>query len=140
MLERRCRVVQIGQGHALLRAEPGSCSGCVGCSGRCGLLPGSNLEISVGLADIDGELREDGWARLSLHESTLRNEALHGYGLPLAGMLAGAVLGYFIALPLGLPTDVATAVAAFAGTLLSLSRSKRGATGVVRVRPESASS
>ncbi len=137
MLERRCRVIEIDQGRALLRAEPGSCSGCVGCAGRCSLLLEGEAEISVALTDVDGQLQVDDWARLSMHPSTLRNEALLGYGLPLVGLLLGAVLGYLVAAPVGLPSDFSTAVAAIAGTLLSLSVSKRHAKAVLRVWPES---
>lgn len=139
MIERRCRVVRIDQSCVLLQAEPGSCNGCLGCAGHCSLLPRGNSEVSIALADIDGQLRENEWVSLTMHESALRNEALRGYGLPLAGMLSGAVLGNFFASPLGLPTDLATAIASSAGTLLGLNLSKRGAKAVLRVRPESPS-
>jgi len=138
MLERRCRVIQIDQGRALLRAEPGSCNGCIGCAGRCSLLPDGNAEISVSLTDVDGLLRVDDWASLVMHESTLRKEALRGYGLPLTGLLLGAVLGYLIAERMEWQVDFATAAGAFAGTLLALSVSQRGGKAVCRVRPDSA--
>ncbi len=73
-------------------------------------------------------------AMLSLDESTLRNEALRGYGLPMLGLLAGALCGWWLALQSHAQVDIGTALGAAAGTFGGLFLSKRRASGLCRAR------
>lgn len=125
VVERDVEIVDIGADSAGLRLI-GGCRGCGGCAGRCGLLDAAES----GLARLQltafptSPLPGERW-RLSLDESSLREAAAWGYGLPLIGMLAGALLGWLLGLALDSSVNVTTLLGAIAGTSLALRQSKR---------------
>jgi positive regulator of sigma E activity len=124
-LERLCRVEAVSVDAVRLLPVPGPCAGCAGCAGRCGLFDEVLGAVTLQRSRFEGEPVEQGWALLMLDEAALRAEALIGYGLPLLGLLIGAVLGWCGSAPLGLPLDASTAMLAVAGTLIGLAASKR---------------
>ncbi len=134
MLQRLCRVLRVDADGVWLLPESGSCAGCVGCGGRCTLLPTAEGAFCLPQAQVDGELSAGTAAVLALDEAALVRHSLWAYGLPLLGLLGGAALGAVLAWLTDLPLNPATAIAAAAGTLLGLRPSKRHAVWSCRVR------
>lgn len=136
-LARRCRVVASGPDGLRLVAEPGECSGCVGCGGRCALLPAASNHLTLPAQCADGTFSPGQSVEVYLGERRLLSEAARGYGWPLLGLLAGAALGRAVAAFGAYAVDPLTFAGAAAGTLLGLSFSKRHSAPPCRVRPAS---
>lgn len=117
----------------------GSCSGCQGCGGRCGLGLGRG-PLTLSAAMLGAQALPGVRLRLRCEARDLRDRAWAGYGLPLLGLLGFAVLGAALANAAGLPRDPVVALSAAAGTLLGLGFSKRWLLGrlgfqLLEVRP-----
>ncbi len=134
-LERACRVVAVDAGGCRLQPLGESCRGCTGCGGRCALIGGNHDTLFVESTQIDGALAVGDSALLSIDAAELRREALHGYGMPLLGLLGGGVLGRACAEALPLPVDPTTAMVALLGTLVGLRVSNRRSAPACRARP-----
>lgn len=126
--QRDAIVVSIDAGQLTLSSPDGRCEGCrIGCGGRCNVFrPGDGGVITVPRpAAMQLGLVPGDRVRLSVDEEALRRAAFAGYGLACIGLVAGAALGYGLALGLGVPRDPATLMGLAAGTVWALARSKR---------------
>ncbi len=123
-VETPVEVVAVGAGTVTLKAL-GSCSGCTSCAGSCGLGWQAGREVSLPRQDF-GDFAAVG-RRLWLRSEAagLRDRALVGYGLPLAGLVVGALAGHGLAELLALSLNAVAAVGAIAGTLSGLLVSNR---------------
>lgn len=108
------------------RMEPGACSGCrIGCAGRCNVFAADG-ELEITLPRPAGmQLGVGDPVLLRIDEEALRRSAFAGYGLALAGLVGGAVLGVLVSTATGLARDPATLAGLVAGTVWMLRRSKR---------------
>ncbi len=127
VVERDIEVVDIGADSVGVRLI-GDCRGCGGCAGRCGLLDAVDGQHACLQREAFPDLPATGerW-RLSLDESALRSAAVWGYGVPLAGMLAGGALGCLLGTVFESGINAATLLGAVAGTSLAFRWSKRAA-------------
>lgn len=135
--QRRCLVVSVEPKSITLRPLAATCSGCVGCGGRCSLFPEQHERLVVGRDQQDDELRPNDEALVYLDEAMLLRQARMGYGLPLLGLLLGALLGRGLAQWLAIDADPMTALLALAGTLIGLPASKHFTESACRVRSSS---
>nr|WP_282452951.1 SoxR reducing system RseC family protein [Lysobacter sp. CAU 1642] len=107
----------------MLRAR-GGCTGCTGCAGRCGLGWQSGRPLRLPREQFDPPPRPGEHLILRCEAVELRDRVLIGYGLPLAGLLAGGLLGAGVASFGDLPANLVVAFGAVAGTLSGLAVSK----------------
>jgi hypothetical protein len=104
MAERLARVVRAPDCTLRLQWAAGQCQDCVGCGGRCVLFPASapTLASLHAAGDIDGVV-EGAVLAVRIDDARLRRAAWLGYGLALAGLLAGALAGQAAAWAVGQP-------------------------------------
>jgi positive regulator of sigma E activity len=134
--ERSGRVEALGAGAAVIRLAA-QCSGCGGCGGRCAVLAGvtgsDRIELPLERFDAAPEIGQP--VRLYLPDASLLRHARHGYGLPLAGLLLGALAGHAIAASAALDPDPAAVLLAALGTYAGIFASKRAMPPACRVGP-----
>ena len=137
--ERRAQVEAVVDGHARLRLA-GGCTDCGGCGGRCRLLGTSPdaASIELPLARFDCPPSAGQAVRVYLPAAELLAQARRGYGLPLAGLLLGALAGHLFALSLNHAPDSWAVLAAATGTLAGMRASKRSSPPACRVAPDRA--
>ena len=123
-VETPVEVVGVDAAHVLLRVR-GSCSGCSGCAGRCGLGWREGRVVALPREAFGALARPGACLRLHCEAAELRDRALVGYGLPLAGLLLGALAGWPMSAWLGTAINPMVAVFASLGTLTGLGLSKR---------------
>jgi len=125
VVEREAEVLAVEGGEARLRLI-GSCRGCGGCGGRCGLLDAIKGDsASLALDCFDTPPLPGQRLRLALPGSSLLRAAGLGYGLPLLGLLLGALAGRLLAGLMAWPADALTLLGAVLGTSLAFRGSKR---------------
>lgn len=123
-VETPVEVVAVRARSVLLKSL-GSCVGCGGCGGRCGLGWGEQRTLSLPRSGF-GDLAVPG-RRLWLRSEAagLRDRAVLGYGIPLAGLVLGASAGHALGWLLAGPLNAMAAVGALAGTLCGILGSNR---------------
>jgi len=134
MAERRASVVGVGDEVVTLRAD-GACSDCGGCGGRCTLFPSDTAGLlALPRSRFRCPPREGDALLLTVPEGWLARAAARGYGLPLAGLLAGGAAGHGASVLLQWPTDAGALAGAALGTLAAFTLSK-GAEPQIAVQP-----
>lgn len=135
-VERGAVVDAIDAGTVSLRLAA-DCRGCTGCAGRCGLIGSLRSADRVDLPSLQfaaaPQIGQNVLIRLD--DRVLLRQAGFGYGLPLAGLLAMALLGHVLAGWLNLDRDLAAVLGALAGTLTGVALSKRAMPQSLRVFP-----
>lgn len=134
MPERTAVVERCDGTRVALRAR-GACSDCGGCGGRCNVFAavadGERIELdgsAFGFAPAIGDA-----VKLTLADGALGRLAWQGYGLLLAGLLAGAALGRFAAAALASGEDAGTLAGAVVGLTLALHATRRVPAPALRV-------
>lgn len=124
-VERDGLVESIGPTHVVVRLHAG-CRGCGGCGGRCSLFAaaaGDRIELSLGSFATAPQAGQA--LRFSLRDDLLLRQAALGYGLPLLGLLGGALLLHVLAGWLNVGSDFTAAAGGLMGTLAGVEASKR---------------
>lgn len=114
---RRLRVVAVDAESALLAVAP-SCEGCAGCSGRChGILAslGGGPALRLARAHLPSGIAVGDALLLRVAPADLAAMARRFYGVPLAGLLVGALGALAMAPATGGAGDALVAVGAMAG-------------------------
>ena len=126
MAERDARVTSVAGGEVGLQMDAGTCRGCrIGCGGRCNVFRADDAGVITLPLPAGAQLGVGDRVRLAVDELALRRAAFAGYGMALAGLRAGAALGYGVATWAGLPRDPLTLLGLASGTVWMLRRSKR---------------
>lgn len=131
MAERRARVLAVEAGELVLEPESPRCRDCsLGCHGRCNLFSEAvdgrfRLPQPPGLGLVPGDR-----VSLRLDEARLRWAGYQGYGMALLALLAGAALGYGLAIViaaagLNFDPDIPTVMGMAVGLVWAFSRAKR---------------
>ena len=130
MIESEAVVLRVENDHAWVRIRPhapcGHCDPETGCKtvAMTRMFSGNKQEFTVlnPIAAREGDL-----VKVAIADGVLLKSALRGYGLPLAGVLAGAAAGRLLFGAEG--ADLASLAGAIAGAVLAL--------GVLRYHPRS---
>lgn len=133
-IRRRAVVVAVEGDRTALRWTESTCRGCVGCGGRCSLFGGhDDAVLHLPARDVDAgpgaavDVEVDGRA--------LRGGAARAYGLAIATLLLGVVLGHAIGREVAM-ANVGALLGLVAGTFLAGRLTKRlDAAPPLRVRP-----
>lgn len=128
MIAERARVLRTGNGVAWVQCE--SQAGCARCAAGTGcggglfarLLRGRLQELPV---ETRLHLNPGDWVMVGLATSAVQNASLLLYGLPLAGLLLGAIAGHQLA-----GTDLAALVGMLIGLFGGLALVRRFAAGL----------
>lgn len=120
---RRLRVVEVAAGGTRLEPAAAACEGCGACSGRChgilsGLAAAERLQLAPGT--LPGRLQPGDELMLEFDPSALARSTWAVYGLPLAGLLAGALAGAALSGAPGGWREAAVALGALGGLALGL--------------------
>lgn len=107
--------VVIGREAGVARVRVQRSGGCGRCheEGGCGNAAESRCDEFVVLSEFD--VKPGDRVRIVVPEGAALRAALLAYGLPLGGLLAGAVLGFFVA-----GTDLASVLGAAGGLIIGL--------------------
>jgi positive regulator of sigma E activity len=120
---RRLRVVAIGGATARLEPAAAACEGCDTCAGRChGILSGMSAagRLHIACDALPGPVRTGDEVLLEVDAGALPRRAAAIYGLPVAGVLAGSVVGATLVAATGPARDLWVAGSAFAGLCAGL--------------------
>jgi positive regulator of sigma E activity len=135
--QRSGRIEAVGPDVAVVRLLA-ECSGCGGCGGRCALLAGvvmADQRIALPLNHFDADPGIGQPVRLYLPDASLLEHARRGYGLPLAGLLLGALAGHALARLFSFAPDPLAVLLAAVGTLTGIRASKRAMPPACRAGP-----
>lgn len=123
-VEREVEVLAVSA-HSVSVRPLAACIGCSGCGGRCALGWRSGQSLQLPREPFGARVDAGQRLRLECEASDLRSSALAGYGLPLLGLVAGALLARGLSAQLGAASDPLVAAGALLGTLAGLTLSKR---------------
>lgn len=117
MLREEGLVISVSGSEALVQTQRSEACHHCGARGACDAMGGSkSVEFMVNNAV---QARSGDRVELALPESTVLKASIIAYAIPLAAMLVGAILGQFLAGPLGWKPDSASIVLGGIGLALS---------------------
>jgi positive regulator of sigma E activity len=120
---RRLRVVEVAAGRTRLEPASPACEACSACSGRChGILSGlvATDRLALSGEDLPAGLHPGDELLLEFDPAALSRRAWSVYGLPLAGLLIGVLIGTAALDAPGAIREVAVALGALAGFAVGL--------------------
>lgn len=120
---RRLRVVAVEGARARLEPSAAACEGCDACVGRChGILSGMSAagRLDIRCSDLPAPPRAGDEVLLEVDPAALQRRAWALYGLPAAGLLAGALAVAGLGADAGPARDLWVAAGAFTGLCAGL--------------------